>query len=154
MSSKLKKIQKNAKDFAIQKYYENMTPQMYQEGIRNAIKITEERMNDAFHKDSIRMVEDFNKRLQECALFSMDTLATEMIYELGRLLECYVDEPENLEQKIDVVQGIYETAIHAIEDYGSDKYKNDKEAQKEFERKKKVIFDVFDLRESDIINEI
>ena len=43
MSSTWKKLQKASEDFAIKKYYESMTPEMYQEGIQNTIKMTEER---------------------------------------------------------------------------------------------------------------
>ena len=78
----------------------------------------------------------------------MDTLDTKMIDELGNVLECYVDEPEYLDQKIDIVQGIYETAMHAIEEYASDKYKNDAQAQKAYEKKKKKIQKIFGLEES------
>ena len=68
-----------------------------------------------------------------------------MIYEIGRLLECYVKEPENLDQKIDLVQGIYETAMTSIEEYASHKYKNDKQAQKAFAKKKKTIQKLFGI---------
>ena len=78
----------------------------------------------------------------------MDTLATEMVYELGNILECYKDEPEYLDQKIDIVQGIYETAMQSIEDYAGDKYETDKQAQKEFERKKKTIQKIFGMGEN------
>ena len=44
MSSTWKKIQKNMEDFAIKEYYKNMTPEMYQDGIQRAIKMTEERL--------------------------------------------------------------------------------------------------------------
>lgn len=149
MSSLSRKIQKNATNFTVKQYYENMTPEMYQEGIKRAIKLTEERLNEEFDKERVRIIKDFNKRLQDCTLTAMDTLATEMVYELGRLLECYVKEPENLEQKIEVVQDLYETAIHSIEDYASSKYKTDKQAQKAFEKKKKTIQKIFGMRESE-----
>ena len=145
MSSISRKIQKNAENFIINQYYNNMTPDMYKEGIQNAIKMTEDRLTREFNAELQRMGKEYNTAIRESSLIAMDTLATEMIYELGRLLECYVEEPENLEQKIDVVQGIYETAIHSIEDYASSKYKNDKQAQKEFERKKKTIQKIFGM---------
>lgn len=145
MSSTWKKLQKASEDFAIKKYYENMTPEMYQEGIQRAIKMTEEKLTKEYNAELIRMGNEFNQKLQSSALMAMDTLAVEMVYELGNILECYKDQPEYLDQKIDVVQGIYETAMKSIEDYASDKYTDDKAAQREFNRKKKVIKNVFGM---------
>lgn len=145
MSSTWKKLQKASEDFAIKKYYENMTPEMYQEGIQRAIKMTEEKLTKEYNAELIRMGNEFNQKLQNSALMAMDTLAVEMIYELGNILECYKDQPEYLDQKIDIVQGIYETAMKSIEDYASDKYTDDKDAQREFNRKKKVIKKVFGM---------
>ncbi len=145
MSSTWKKLQKASEDFAIKKYYENMTPEMYQEGIQRAIKMTEEKLTKEYNAELIRMGNEFNQKLQNSALMAMDTLAVEMVYELGNILECYKDQPEYLDQKIDIVQGIYETAMKSIEDYASDKYTDDKDAQREFNRKKKVIKNVFGM---------
>ena len=145
MSSGWRKLQKASEDFAIKKYYENMTPEMYQEGIQRAIKMTEEKLTKEYNAELIRMGNEFNQKLQNSALMAMDTLAVEMVYELGNILECYKDQPEYLDQKIDIVQGIYETAMKSIEDYASDKYTDDKDAQREFNRKKKVIKNVFGM---------
>lgn len=145
MSSTWKKLQKASEDFAIKKYYENMTPEMYQEGIQRAIKMTEEKLTKEYNAELIRMGNEFNQKLQNSALMAMDTLAVEMVYELGNILECYKDQPEYLDQKIDIVQGIYETAMKSIEDYAGDKYTDDKDAQREFNRKKKVIKNVFGM---------
>ena len=145
MSSSWRKLQKASEDFAVKKFYENMTPDMYKEGIQNAIKMTEQRLTERYNAELKRMGEEYNRAIAEGTLIAMDTLATEMIYELGNILECYKEEPEYLDQKIDIVQGIYETAMHAIEDYASPKYKTDKQAQKEFERKKKTIQKVFGM---------
>ena len=148
MSSTWRKIQKANEDYIINKYYENMTPEMYKDGIQRAIKMTEDKCLKEYEYEVTRICNEFNKKLKNNMLLAMDTLATEMIYELGNVLECYVDEPEYLDQKIDIVQGIYETAMHAIEEYASDKYKNDAQAQKAYEKKKKKIQKIFGLEES------
>ena len=148
MSNLSRKIQKNMEDFAIKEYYKKMTPEMYQEGIQNAIKTTEERLVKRYDAELIRMRKEYNRAIQENTITAMDTLATEMIYELGNVLECYVEEPEYLDQKIDIVQNIYETAMHSIEDYASDKYESDKQAQQAYEKKKKTIQKIFGLEES------
>ena len=142
----MKQILKNAEDFAIKEYYKNMTPETYKEGINNAIKLTEKRLTERYEAELDRVEQHYIRVAQEGALLAMDTLAVEIIYELGNILECYKDEPEYLDQKIDIVQGIYETAMKNIEDYATDKYKNDKQAQKVFKKKKKTIQKIFGIR--------
>lgn len=149
MSSITRKIQKNAEDFVVKEYYKNMTPEMYRHGIESAIKMTEERLTKKFNDELRSIGKQYNIALQENTLIAMDTLATEMIYELGNILECYREEPEYLDQKIDIVQGIYETAMQSIEDYASNKYKTNKHAQKAYEKKKKTIQKIFRMGEND-----
>ena len=146
MTNSMKQILKNAEDFAIKEYYKNMTPETYKEGINNAIKLTEKRLTERYEAELDRVEQHYIRVAQEGALLAMDTLAVEIIYELGNILECYKDEPEYLDQKIDIVQGIYETAMKNIEDYATDKYKNDKQAQKVFKKKKKTIQKIFGIR--------
>ena len=145
MSSLLKKIQKNATQFELDQIYKNMTPEQYKESVNLAIKKTEERLTKEYEAELIRMQKQYNNAIQEGTLLAMDTLTVEIIYELGNVLECYVDEPEYLDQKIDIVQNIYETAIHNIEDYASSKYKNDAQAQRIFKNKKKTIQKFFGI---------
>lgn len=143
MSSISRKIQKNVDNFMVDQYYKNMTPAMYKEGIENAIKVTEERLTKEYNANLKHLTDQYNRGIREATLVGMDTLAVEMIYELGNVLECYVDEPEYLDQKIDIVQNIYETAMNSIGDYATDKYKNDAQAQKAFQKKKKTITKIF-----------
>ena len=118
---------------------------MYKEGIQRAIRMTEDDLTKRYDLELKKLTDTYNETLREATLLAMDTLATEIIYELGNVLECYKEEPEYLDQKIDIVQGIYETAIKSIEDYASKKYKTDKHAQKEFKRKKKTIQKLFNI---------
>ena len=148
MSSFVRKVQKNAEQNMIDNFYKNMTPDQYKEAVRVAIKKTEEDLTRRYHEDLKHMAEQYNQALIENTLTAMDTLATEMIYELGNVLECYVDEPEYLDQKVEIVQNIYEKAMTSIEDYASKKYKNDKQAQKVFRKKKKTIQKIFGMTES------
>lgn len=138
-----------AEDFMIKEYYKNMTPEMYQEAVQRAIKITEDRCLKEYKKELTSICNDFNEKLKKNALIAMDTLATEMIYELGDMLECYVSDPEYLDQKIDLVQNLYEKAMCNIGDYASDKYKTDAQAIKTYEKKKKKIQKIFGMSESE-----
>lgn len=145
MSSMCKKIQNNIDDDIINKYYANMTPQMYKDGIQRAIKMTENKLTEQYNLKLQQITEQYNNQIKDNILIAMDTMATEMIYELGNVLECYKDEPEYLDQKIDIVQEIYEKAMCSIENYASKKYKNDKQAQREFKRKQKIIKKIFGI---------
>lgn len=145
MSNAWLRKQREQQDEIIKKYYETLTPDKYKEGIENAIRLTEKRLSAEYEKSLVDMEERFNKAITEGILIAMDTLATEMIYELGNVLECYVDEPEYLDQKVDIIQGIYETAMTSIEDYATNKYKTDKHAQREFKRKKQLIQKYFGM---------
>lgn len=145
MSNISRHIKKNAENFMINQYYKNMTPEQYKEGINNAIKMTEQRCLKTYEAELNRITTQYNESIYNTTLVAMDTLATEMVYELGNILNCYEDEPEYLDQKIDIVQGIYETAMKAIEDYATDKYKCDKDAHKTFKRKKQTIQKIFNL---------
>lgn len=146
MSNLSRKIRKNAENFAINECYKNMTPEMYKEGVNRAIRITEERLIKEYNAEIDRMRNYYVNTIQESTLLAMDTLAVEMIYELGNVLECYKEEPEYLDQKVEIVQNIYETAMQSIQDYASKKYKTDKHAQKTFEKKKKTIQKIFGMQ--------
>ena len=146
MSSKWKKIQKNAEDFVVKEYYKNMTPEMYQDGIQRAIKTTEEKCLTEYQIELSKIIKQYNESIQHSTLTAMDTLTVEILYELGDMLECYKDEPEHLNQKIDIIQKLYETAMTSIENYADRKiYKTDKQAQKAFTKKKKTIQKIFGI---------
>ena len=145
MSSSFRKIQKNAEQYKIDQFYKTMTPEDYKKGIELAIKKTEEKLEREYNAELLRMGNEYNRAIQENTLIAMDTLAVEILYELGNVLECYKDNPEYLDQKIDIVQNIYETAMNSIADYASDKYNNDNQAQKVFEKKKKTVKKIFGI---------
>lgn len=143
MSNKLGKIQKNAQRFELDSIYKNMTPEQYKEGIRTAVKNTVNELGREYDIHLEQMRREYNKSISEGVMIAMDTLSVEIIYELGRVLECYVDEPENLEQKIEVVQNIYQATMDSIKKYAS--YKTDNQAHRVFEKKKKTIEKVFGI---------
>ena len=143
MSSPLKKIQKNAKQFEMKQFYANMTPEQYQAGIKNAVKIATEKLAKEYDSQLEHLAREYNQKLSAGIHLAIDTLSVEMIYELGNRLECYKENPENLDQKIDVVQGIYEAAMNAIEKYTT--YKRNGYAHKKFEQKKKLVEKTFGI---------
>lgn len=149
MSSPLKKMQKNAKKFEMNEIYRNMTPEQYKEGISRAVKNAVTELSLEYDKNFKKLQAEYNRSIQEGVMIAMDTLSVEILYELGRILDCYVDEPEFLDQKIDVVQNLYQTAMDSIKDYAT-KYKTDNQAQRVFEKKKKTIEKIFHIYGKDV----
>ena len=145
MSSPLRKIQKNASQYELDQIYKNMTPEQYREGIRSAVQRTMEDVGREYEKELVKVRRECRQAVYESVLTAMDTLSVEMIYELGNILNCYDEEPTYLDQKIDIVQGLYEKAMDSIKDYAGTKYKNDNQAKKVFEKKKKIVKKVFGI---------
>lgn len=145
MGGLARKLKRNAEEFEMEQIYKNMTPDLYRQSVNLAIKKAEERVANMYEKEMIKLAKQYNNAIQEGTLMAMDTLAVEILYELGNMLECYIEEPEFLEQKIEIIQKLYETAMNSIKDYASPKYKNDKQAQKTFAKKKKTIKKLFNI---------
>ena len=145
MSSPFRKVQKNASKYEMDKIYQSMTPEMYRAGIRRAAANAAKEVSEEYDRQIEKMHEEYNKAIHEAIVVAMDTLSIEILYELGRVLNCYVDEPEYLDQKIELVQNIYQSAMDSIKDYASNKYKNDNQAQRAYKKKKKLIEKVFGI---------
>lgn len=143
MSSSYKKIQKNAQQFEMNKIYQNMTPEQYREGVRRAVKLATEDMAKEYDRQLERLQNDYKQVLRDSVSLAIDTFSIEILYELGNILECYVDEPDHLDQKIDIVQNLYQTAMNNIEKYTT--YKNDKQARKAFDKKRKTVEKIFGI---------
>ena len=143
MSNPLKKIEKNAAKYRLDELYKRMTPEMYKEGIRKAVEHTAEDLGKEYEKQMVKMRDDYNNSIREGITMAMDTVAIEIIYELGNVLNCYVEEPEFLDQKVEIVQNIYEKAMDNIKEYA--KYKTDNQAQRVYEKKKKLVEKTFNI---------
>ena len=145
MGSPYRKIQKNAQKFELDNIYKNMTPEQYKQGIRTAVKNAVEDIGKEYDVQMEKMRQEYNRSLHESVIIAMDTLSVELLYELGNILECYKKDPEYLDQKIDIVQNLYETAMNSIKDYAGTKYKNDNQAQRVFAKKRKIVKNVFGI---------
>jgi hypothetical protein len=96
---------------------------MYQEKLEHIVKIYADELNNN-------------------AQIYLDTLLIHIAYELGIQLECYEDEVENKEQKIELIQNILINIQKEIERYN--KYKKpSKELQKIKNKVKKYLNIIF-----------
>lgn len=141
--SKLGKLRKNAQNYEMQQIYNNMTPEQYKEGIKIAVRQASQELAREYDRQLYKLRDDYNKQIKESVHITMDTFSIEFLYEVANQLECFIDEPENLEQKIDLIQKIYKNIMKSIQDYAD--IKSDKEAYKEFYKKKELIQKVFNI---------
>ena len=141
--SKLGKIQKNAHEYEMNQIYGKMTPEQYRDGIRLAVKTATSDLAKEYDRQLKKLCDDYNKKITESINITIDTFSIEFIYELGKQLECFNENPENLEQKTELVQNIYENIMKSIQNYAD--IQNDGDAYKEFKRKKELIDKVFNI---------
>lgn len=135
--SSLSKIQKN-----INVYNQNQVITMkrsdYEQQIAN-IRMQERQM---YQEKLEHIVKVYADELNNNARIYLDTLLIHIAYELGIQLECYEDEVENKEQKIELIQNILINIQKEIERYN--KYKKpSKELQKIKNKVKKYLNIVF-----------
>ena len=148
MSNQFRKVQKNAEKFEMDKIYQNMTPEQYRAGIRRAAARAAEEVGKEYEHQLEKMRQEYNQSIRDAIAVAMDTLSVEIIYELGNVLECYKEDATYLDQKIELVQNIYEAAMNSIKKYST--YKNDNQAKKVYEKKKKQVEKVFKIYRENI----
>lgn len=139
--SSIGKLRKNAENYKINQFYQNMTPEQYQEGIRIAIQKTTDDLTRQYNENLERLKEEANRNISQSATLAIDTISVELLYELGNQLGCFEENPEYLDQKIDTVQRIYENTMNAINKYT--RYKKGNQARKDFEKKKHKVQKMF-----------
>ena len=139
--SSLSKLKKNAENYKINQFYQNMTPEQYQEGIRIAIQKTTDDLTRQYNENLERLKAEANRNISQSATLAIDTISVELLYELGRQLGCFEENAEYLEEKIDKVRDIYINTMEAINKYT--KYKKGNQARKDFEKKKRIVQKMF-----------
>ena len=148
--SSLGKIQKNAEKFELEQIYNNMTPQMYQEGIKRAVKEATKTLSQEYDLALEKTTNEYNEKLKMIneqannrVKMAIDIISIELLYELGNQLECFKDDVEYLDQKIDVVQNIYQKTMDCVWSYLEEK--NTKKSFKEFKNKENKVKEVFKI---------
>ena len=142
--SSLSKIRKNVENYNINQLYNNMTPEDYKNGVRMAVNETIKDLNISYQENINKLKKEYEENLKYSTIYAIDTLSVELLYELAKQLGCFDKEPEFLEDKIYRVKEIYQNTIDSIAKYT--KYKTDKQAQKEYDKKKKKVEKMFDIK--------
>lgn len=141
--SSLSKLRKNTENYKINEFYKQMTPEQYKQGIKNAVKLKEQELYEIFNKELKKIREDVEAKAAMRRAIVKQLIMVELLYEIADELECFVKEPEFLDQKIEKVKGFYENTTKTIENYT--KYKRTGQALKEHEKKKKKLEEMFGI---------
>lgn len=142
--SSIGKLRKNAENYRINEFYKNMTPEQYREGIKLTTKQIAESLTIEYNLKLQKIQEESNYKIKEGIKLAIDTISVELLYELARQLECFEENTEYLDQKIDKVQDIYKNTMSAIEKYAN--YKKESQARKEFLKKQKKVEKMFNIK--------
>ena len=138
--SSIGKLRKNAENYKLNEIYRNMTPEQYQRGIQLAIQNTQNELvaeyNLKLQKMQDKIITDMTKKMDNLVSVAVNMTSIEFLYELGKQLDCFIDVPEYMDQKIDLVQEISEHIMINIENY-------DKEA---FNKKRKLVEQIFKIK--------
>ena len=138
--SSIGKLRKNAENYKLNEIYRNMTPEQYQRGIQLAIQNTQNELvaeyNLKLQKMQDKIITDMTKKMDNLVSVAVNMTSIKFLYELGKQLDCFIDVPEYMDQKIDLVQEISEHIMINIENY-------DKEA---FNKKRKLVEQIFKIK--------
>ncbi len=138
--SSIGKLRKNAENYKLNEIYRNMTPERYQRGIQLAIQNTQNELvaeyNLKLQKMQDIIITDMTKKMDNLVSVVVNMTSIKFLYELRKQLDCFIDDPEYMDQKIDLVQEISEHIMINIENY-------DKE---EFNKKRKLVEQIFKIK--------
>lgn len=142
--SKLGKLKRNARNYELKLIYENMTPEQYQEGIRTAVNTAINDLSVEYNKNIHKLKERYEMSIRDATFYAIDTLSVELLYELAKQMDCFNENSDYLEEKIDKVQEIYQNTMESIKKYTT--YKTDNQARRKFEEKKKKVEKLFNIQ--------
>lgn len=134
--SSIGKIKKNAEKYRLEQFCRQMTPEQYKQALTTAVRTATENLALEYDRNLNKMKEETNKKIDSIVNVAINMTSVEFLYEIGRQLDCYIDKPENMEQKIDLVQEIGENVAKIIQNYD----------KKEFDKKRKQVEKIFKIK--------
>lgn len=134
--SSISKIRKNADKYRMEEFCRQMTPEQYKQALKTAVKAATENLAIEYDRMLQKNQEETNKKIDSIVNVAINMTSVEFLYEIGRQLDCYIDKPENMEQKIDLVQEIGENVAKIIQNYD----------KKEFDKKRKQVEKIFNIK--------
>ena len=141
----LRKLRKNTEKYKINSIYDKMTPEDYKNGIHIAVEEARKDLAMEFNKKYKKLVDNFNTELNLSVISAINTISVELLYELAVQMNAFDESDEERLNSIKYrVQEMYENIMNAIKKYAN--YKNDRQASKKFEEKRKKVEKLFDVK--------
>lgn len=131
--SSLGKIKKNAEKYKMEEFCRQMTPEQYRQALKTAVKAATENLAYEYDRRLIALEKAKDEELGAI----INVISVELLYEIAVQMECFIEEPEYLDQKREKIQEIFENTMNSIQSYISCKQSG--VSLKEFHEKREKI---------------
>ena len=128
--SSYSKIAKNAEKYRLEQFCNQMTPEQYKQTLKTAVKAATENLALEYDRQLAKIEQEKENKI--CSLIHV--INVEILYEIASQMDCFVKNPEILDQKREKILEIYENSRKAIMGYIENKYPE--KSLKEFCNKK------------------
>lgn len=138
--SSLGKLKKNAEKYRLEQFCNQMTPEQYQIALKTAVKTATENLALEYDRQLTRIEQEKNDELSAI----INVISVELLYEIAVQMNCFVENPEFLDQKADKIQEMFENSMNAIQNYVSCKQSG--VSLKEYSEKKKKLEKIIHIK--------
>lgn len=138
--SSYSKIAKNAEKYRLEQFCNQMTPEQYRQALKTAVKAATENLAYEYDKQLARIEQEKNDELNAI----INVISVELLYEIAVQMNCFVENPEYLDQKREKIQEMFDNAMNAIQNYVSCKQSG--VSLKEYSEKKKKIEKIIHIK--------
>ena len=138
--SSLGKIRKNVDRYRMEEFCRQMTPEQYKQALKTAVKAATENLALEYDRQLAKIQKETNDEIGAL----IHVIIVEILYEIATQMDCFVENPEFLDQKTDKIQEIFDNAMNSIQSYIS--YKKTGVSLKEYHEKKKKLEKTINLK--------
>lgn len=138
--SSLGKIKKNVDKYRMEEFCRQMTPEQYRQALKTAVKAATENLAYEYDRQLARIEQEKNDELNAI----INVISVELLYEIAVQMDCFVENPEFLDQKADKIQEMFENSMNAIQNYISCKQSG--VSLKEYHEKKKKLEKIIHIK--------
>ena len=138
--SSLGKFKKNVEKYRLEQFCSQMTPEQYQIALKTATKAVTENLAYEYDRQLARIEQEKNDELNAI----INVISVELLYEIAVQMNCFVENPEFLDQKADKIQEMFENSMNAIQNYVSCKQSG--LSLKEYSEKKKKLEKIIHIK--------
>lgn len=111
--SSLGKIKKNADKYRMEEFCRQMTPEQYRQALKTAVKAATENLAIEYDRRLIALEKAKDDELSAI----INVISVELLYEIACQMDCFVENPEYLDQKREKIQEMFENTMNSIQSY-------------------------------------